>query len=138
MLCGTLDFIHRARRARKMLGGGMRQAGILASAGIVSLEQMVDRLSEDHHTARELATGLADIPGIDIDPAGVQTNLVYFALKKEISIAPAVLLKRLDDEFGIKIGQAGPRAFRAVTHYWISPQDIETALKAFRAVLEVR
>ena len=138
MLCGSSDFIHRARRARKMLGGGMRQLGILASAGIVSLEKMVNRLADDHRTARKMAAGLAEIPDIEIDLPSVQTNIVYFGLRKESSLEPAALVERLGKEFGIKIGQVGLREFRAVTHYWIAIQDIEKVLEAFHTLFSAR
>lgn len=138
MLCGSSDFIYRARRARKMLGGGMRQVGVLASAGIISLEQMVSRLADDHYTARELAEGLAEIPDIEIDLPNVQTNIVYFGLGKEASIEPTALVERLDEEFDIKIGESGPREFRAVTHYWITIQDIKRVLEAFQTLFSVR
>ena len=80
MLAGSRDFIDEARRVRKILGGGMRQAGILAAAGIVALNEMVDRLAEDHANARRLADGLANIPGIAIEPETVETNILFFAL----------------------------------------------------------
>ncbi len=135
LLCGSSDFVQRARRARKALGGGMRQAGILAAAGIVGLEQMVDRLVEDHANAKKLATGLAEIPGVEIDPAAVQTNLVFFAVSKSVPVEPAALVERLDRKFNVKIGRRGGQHFRAVTHYWITPRSVETALEAFRVVL---
>jgi threonine aldolase len=75
VICGSKDFIAEARRKRKMLGGGMRQAGVLAAAGIVALEKMIDRLAEDHANARHLAEGLADMPGVAIDLDRVQTNI---------------------------------------------------------------
>jgi threonine aldolase len=78
MVCGNQDFINQARRARKLLGGGMRQAGIMAAAGIVALNEMVDRLIDDHANAKKLAEGLASIPGISIDPAHIKTNIVFF------------------------------------------------------------
>src|SRR5947207_13285952 len=77
MLAGSTEFVERARRMRKLLGGGMRQAGVLAAAGLIALNDMVDRLAEDHANARRLATGLADLPGIDIDPTAVETNLIF-------------------------------------------------------------
>ena len=80
VIVGSTDFVKEARRARKVLGGGMRQAGVIAAAGIVALTEMVDRLAEDHLHARRLAEGIAELPGISIDPAKVQTNIVIFEL----------------------------------------------------------
>jgi threonine aldolase len=135
LLCGPADFIYHARRARKVLGGGMRQAGILAAAGIVSLEEMVDRLVEDHANARRLAEGLARIPGVEIEPDTVESNLVFFNLNQEAAVEPTALLKRLDQEHNIKINWRGGRHFRAVTHYWITSQMIDTALAAIRGIM---
>lgn len=136
LLCGPADFIYHARRARKLLGGGMRQAGILAAAGIVALEQMVDRLVEDHANARRLAQGLSRIPGIEIDPSTVESNLVFFSLSQEVALDPAVLVGRLDREHNIKIGGRGGRQFRAVTHYWITSQMIDTVLAGVRTIVQ--
>ena len=135
LLCGPADFIYHARRARKVLGGGMRQAGILAAAGIVALEEMVDRLVEDHANARRLAEGLARIPGVEIEPDTVESNLVFFNLDQEAAAEPTALLKRLDQEHNIKINWRGGRHFRAVTHYWITSQMIDTALAAIREIM---
>ena len=135
VLCGSADFIQRARRARKVLGGGMRQVGVLAAAGIIALERMIDRLAEDHANAKMLAEGLAEIPDIKIDPASVQTNMVFFELGERTSLEPTHLIERLDKEYNVKIGGRGSRLFRAVTHYWITPPDIETALQGFRSLL---
>jgi threonine aldolase len=135
LLCGSADFIYHAGRARKMLGGGMRQVGILAAAGIVALEQMVDRLAQDHANARQLAQGLAGIPGVEIDLAAVQTNLVFFGLAEDVPIEPADLIERLDRDYRIKIGGRGSRQFRAVTHYWISSKMVETVVDAFRSIV---
>ena len=106
MLCGDEAFIERARRVRKSLGGGMRQAGVIAAAGLVALSEMVDRLAEDHANARELALGLAHIPGLHIDPDAVATNIVYFALKKRGMSAPA-LAAALQAE-GVRLLSTGP------------------------------
>jgi len=96
VLCGRAAFIARARRMRKVLGGGMRQAGVLAAAGLVALETMVDRLAEDHANARRLAEGLAELPGIAIDLDRVQTNIVIFDLRRE-GITPDDLVERMAD-----------------------------------------
>ena len=132
VLCGSAAFIAEARRARKVLGGGMRQAGILAAAGIVALERMTDRLREDHARAQMLAEGLAAIPGIEVAP--VFTNLVYFSLTAEgAQTAPEVAAALA--ERGVLIGPRDARNFRAVTHYWIDDAAITRALAAMQDVL---
>ena len=134
VICGTADFIVKARRARKIIGGGMRQAGVLAACGIVALTEMIDRLAEDHANARKLAEGLADIPGLSIDPAMIKTNIVYFETTRE-DLFEDELVRRLDKE-GIKIAAMGPRLLRAVTYYQITAEDIEFALHAFSKILK--
>ncbi len=136
LLSGPVDFVNRARRARKVLGGGMRQAGILAAAGIVALDQMVDRLAEDHANAKRLAEGLNLITGVEIDPDTVDSNLVFFGLGQEVTVKPADLITRLDQDYNIKIGGRGGRHFRAVTHYWITGEMIETTLAAVSAIVQ--
>jgi threonine aldolase len=132
LVCGTRDFIAEARRNRKIVGGGMRQAGIIAAAGIVALEQMVDRLAEDHENARRLAFGLAEIPGLSIDPVQVQTNLVYVDLVAERP-TPAELATRLGAE-GVKVLALGSRV-RLVTHHGVDATDIDRALEAIRQIM---
>jgi threonine aldolase len=134
VLCGSKEFIYRARRLRKMLGGGMRQAGILAAAGIIAVKKMTGRLSEDHRRAADLANGLAAIPGITFKIGKPQTNMVFPFLNESISIKPGEVAGRLSEK-GIKIGVVGPRSFRLVTHYWISDMDIEEVINAFREIL---
>jgi threonine aldolase len=134
VICGTDDFIFKARRARKLLGGGMRQAGVLAAAGIVALTEMTDRLAEDHANARKLAEGLAEMPGLSIDPAMIKTNIVYFETTRE-DLLEDELIRHLDKD-GIKIGAMGPRLLRAVTYYHISGEDIEFALNVFSKILK--
>lgn len=129
LLCGPREFIAEARRNRKAVGGGMRQAGILAAAGIVALETMVDRLAEDHAHAKYLAENLADIPGIDLDPARVKTNIVYFSLQDRLTAKE--LAERVARE-GILIGPTGEKRIRAVTHYGIERADIDAALAAIK------
>lgn len=133
VLCGSADFIYEARRARKILGGGMRQAGIIAAAGVVALEEMVDRLAEDHANAKRLARGLADTPGIEIDPDTVETDIVIFELMRD-DITPAELAAGLRER-GVLLSPIGGRRLRAVTHYGIEADDVDTALTAFRRVL---
>ncbi|MGB9775044.1 MAG: low-specificity L-threonine aldolase [Anaerolineae bacterium] len=132
VLCGSADFIYEARRARKVVGGGMRQAGVLAAAGIVALEQMAGRLGEDHTRARRLAEGLAQIPGIQVGP--VYTNILYFWLDDGVPLAPQEFLRRLREQ-GIRVLGREDGRFRAVTHYWITDEDVEATLRAVRAAL---
>ena len=131
LLCGNKDFVERARRIRKMLGGGMRQAGIIAAAGIVALETMIARLAEDHANARRLAQGLAGIEGITLDQDDVPTNIVMFHLSPESSVVEFIEgLERA----GVKIGLRDGRRFRAVTHRMVSSSDIDEALTIIEAV----
>jgi threonine aldolase len=133
LVCGSADFIRKARRARKVVGGGMRQAGVIAAAGVVALEQMVDRIADDHANARRLAEGLANIPGITLDPSQVQTNIVYFDLEEGAPNA-AELCQRIA-EHRVKMGPTGARRIRAVTHYGIEAEHIEQALATFARVM---
>lgn len=135
VLCGTRDYIERAKRIRKQLGGGMRQAGVLAAAGIVALQNMIERLSEDHRRARLLAEGLATIPGLNLEPGTPHTNMVFFTLANEAPLSDVELLERLK-AMGVRVGMASPRRFRLVTHYWIDDAAVRTAIEAFRLVLQ--
>ena len=128
VLCGAKDFIAEARRNRKQVGGGMRQVGILAAAGIVALETMIDRLADDHANARRLAEGLREIPGIELDTAAPQTNMVYFHLKSNVKLTPVQVVEQMKRR-GMLVD------FRLVTHYWITAADVEKVLAAFREVL---
>ncbi|NIT57586.1 MAG: low-specificity L-threonine aldolase [Phycisphaerae bacterium] len=135
VVCGSSEFIAEARRSRKVLGGGMRQAGIIAAAGIVAVERMVERLKEDHANVRRLAEGIDKIEGLSIDLAVVQTNIIYFELVSE-KVDVQTFLTQLGEK-GIKLLRlGGPRRFRVVTHYGIEAEDIEISLKAMREVLE--
>ena len=134
LVCGTSQFIREARRNRKLLGGGMRQAGVLAAAGIVALETMVDRLAEDHANARRLAEGLAMLPGVLLDPEQIHTNIVVFGLRPT-AISPQQLVAGLAAR-GVRLNAIGPRQLRAVTHYGIDSEDIDSALTAAKAILE--
>jgi len=133
MVCGSADFIAESRRIRKVLGGGMRQAGIIAAAGVVALTEMVDRLSEDHANAKKLAMGLAEIADIIIDPDQIKTDIVFFKINRADLTAEA-LAERLKTE-GVKMGPKPPNEIRAVTNYHISSEDIDYALSAFQKVL---
>ena len=134
VLCGSADFIKQARRIRKMLGGGMRQAGVLAAAGIVALEQMVDRLAEDHRHASELAQGLSTIPGIEFEMGFPQTNMVFPSLSPFVQITAVQVAQRLAQQ-GIKIGVVGERRFRMVTHYWVTDQGVQNTIAAMKGVI---
>ena len=134
VLCGSRDFIRQAHRVRKMLGGGMRQAGVLAAAGIVALETMIDRLAEDHAHARQLAAGLAQIPGLVMDADTPKTNMVYCGLAETISKDASEIANQLAN-LGVRVGDLGPRRFRLVTHYWIDDAAVEQAVATFRSVL---
>jgi len=111
----------------------MRQSGIIAAAGITALEQMVDRLAEDHANARRLAEGIARITGLSIDLTAVQTNIIYFSLADE-RLAAGVLVTRLAG-LGVKLLQVGPNRLRAVTHYGINADDIRLTLAALNEVM---
>ncbi|MDH5507190.1 MAG: low-specificity L-threonine aldolase [Anaerolineae bacterium] len=135
VLCGTKAFIYQANRIRKQLGGGMRQAGIVAAAGIVALEQMVDRLKDDHKRAKRLADGLAGIKGIDLDLEKVQTNMIYFRLQNDAPINVEELEAKLLNE-NIKVDLAGPGLIRLVTHCWIDDAAVEKVIQVTAAALE--
>jgi threonine aldolase len=134
VVTGTRAFIDRARRARKMLGGGMRQAGIIAAAGIVALETMVDRLAEDHANARRLAEGLAGFPGVAIDLASVQTNIVIFAVKRNDLDALGLVLKL--GEQGIKCFNIDHERVRVVTHKDVDEAGVDRALDVLGTILK--
>ena len=127
VLCGSQEFIAEARRWRKMVGGGMRQAGIIAACGIVALESMVERLADDHANARRLSQGLAQIPGIVHHPETVQTNILFFELEEGLG-TEAEFVRRLGDK-GVRVGSSYGR-IRMVTHRHIGATDVDAALSA--------
>ena len=128
VICGSKEFIAEARRIRKAVGGGMRQCGIIAAAGIEALENMTERLADDHANAKRLAEGIAEIEGLAVDPERVQTNIVFFDVVGG-TVTAEQLVTRLCDR-GVRILQLGPACMRAVTHYGIEAEDIEAALAA--------
>ena len=132
LLCGSAEYIERARKWRKMLGGGMRQAGIIAAAGVVALDKMVARLAEDHENARKLAYGLAKIPGIVIQPEKFQTNIIVF--QPPAGTGWAEFLERLDAQ-GIKCSHGAGNNIRAVTHRHISSADIDEVLNRVKTIV---
>jgi threonine aldolase len=132
MVAGTSSFVERVRRARKMLGGGMRQAGIVAAAGLVALRRMTGRLREDHRRAAELATGIAAIPGLRVDQVATPTNIVIFRLDAGGPTAERFIARCR--ERGVRLGTAGPGRVRAVTHRGVGDGDVARALEVARAV----
>jgi threonine aldolase len=133
VLCGSNEFIHRARRIRKQLGGGMRQAGILAAAGIVALEKMIDRLIEDHRRARNLAEGLRGLRGLVVEKDPPPSNMIYLSLKDECPFTSYEFADRMR-EMGIMVGAVSDRRIRMVLHYWIGDEDIVHALQCIHAI----
>jgi len=134
MLVGTEKFVHRARHLRKMLGGGMRQVGIVAAAGVISLEKMTERLADDHKRARELAEGLREINGIEVDEDSPYTNMIYLNLAENIS-APMQQIAESMKESGVLIDAEDSRRLRLVTHYWIDDDSVEKSVAAFKEAL---
>ncbi len=134
VVCGDKDFIAEARRSRKVLGGGMRQAGIIAAPGIIGVKQMITRLAEDHKNAQLLARGIARIPGLGIELEKIKTNIVYFDLEKK-ECDPDKFVDILDKE-GIRFLRTGPYRFRMVTHYGIEEEDIRYALEVLARITE--
>jgi threonine aldolase len=131
VLCGTREFIQTARKWRKMLGGGMRQAGVLAAAGVVALNSTINRLEEDHLNAKRLAEGLARIPIITIQGKDIPTNIVMFHVTPAIS---ALDFRQKAKERGVLLGYIGGQKLRAVTHRMISSGDIDEALDRLSSI----
>jgi threonine aldolase len=131
VLCGSGEFIRRAHRVRKMVGGGMRQAGVLAAAGIVALETMPQRLADDHRRARQLADGLAAIPGIHLDPGSPHTNMIFLNLEDGLMPDAPTLAKQLKAQ-NILIVPNGSHRLRLVTHTWIDDAAVERVIGAFQ------
>jgi threonine aldolase len=130
-LAGSREFIAEAWRCKQQMGGAMRQAGIIAAAGVYALDHHVERLAEDHANARRLANGLAELPGIALDPTTVETNIVIFDLLGELTALDAVACLL---EGGVRMGAMGPRTVRAVTHLDVTSQQIDQALAVARTV----
>lgn len=133
MVAGKAAFVDDVRRIRKMLGGGMRQAGILAAAGIVALESMVDRLVDDHRRARRLAEAVAMLPGIQLDLDEVQTNMVFFRVTGPGYDTQSFLRALLEN--GVRMAELGHGRIRAVVHYQIGDADIDATVEVFRQLL---
>ncbi|MET0648780.1 MAG: GntG family PLP-dependent aldolase [Pyrinomonadaceae bacterium] len=133
MLLGTRAFIEEARRWRKLLGGGMRQAGVLAAAGLVALEETPPRLAEDHANARRLAEGVAELPGVRIDPERAQTNIVLFDVTGT-GLTPDEICARARASHGVLCSAFGD-SIRMVTHYDVTRDDIEVAIRALKEIV---
>jgi threonine aldolase len=133
VLCGSAEYIYKAHRLRKQLGGGMRQAGILAAAGIVALETMVDRLAEDHRRARNLAQGLSFLPWLVLDEGTPYTNMIFMNIADGQRVEAKQVASLLEKQ-GVKVGVTGQWRFRLVMHYWIDDAAVEKALLAFEDV----
>lgn len=130
MLAGKAKFIDEARRKRKVMGGGLRQAGILAAAGLIALKEMRQRLDVDHQNAKLLAGRLAEIPGIIIDQDAVQINMVYFSHQKNGSIDSEAFIEFMKGKNILVNGADGENRFRFVTHYWITREHIGAIVAA--------
>jgi threonine aldolase len=137
LLCGSKDFIYRAHRTRKQLGGGMRQVGVLAAAGIVALDKMTDRLVEDHANARRLAELLSGVPGLVLDKGLPSTNMVFISLGESIPLPANEVTELLKNE-GVLVGGSSARGFRLVTHFWVKAGDVDKVVKAFLKVLSAK
>jgi len=134
LLVGTDTFITRARHLRKMLGGGMRQVGILAAAGIISLEKMVNRLTDDHVRARRLADGLRTVKGLIVDDGSPYSNMVYLNLADDVNIDSKQICEKVAP-MGLLLDAENSHRFRLVTHYWIDDTAVQRTVAAFREVL---
>ena len=136
ILAGSSAFIHQATRLRKSLGGGMRQAGIIAAAGLYALEHQFDRLVDDHVNAKAFAHGIATIPGIEVDPDSVDTNIVFFRVALDAKLDAMALAQQLEDDKGVLVGgYADGNRIRAVTNLHVSSRDIDYAVASIRQLL---
>ena len=134
VIAGSNDFISQARRFKHQFGGAMRQAGIIAAAGVYALENNIERIVNDHKNAYKLAEGIANIKGLTLEFGLPETNMVYFNVDAHLTTAIA-LSKRLCGEFGIRIGVSGTQQFRAVTHIDINDNDIDETLSVLNTIL---
>ena len=134
MLCGTKKFIFQANRIRKQLGGGTRQAGIIAAAGIFALENLIDRLAEDHKRAKKLGQGITEIEGLKLTPDIPETNMVFFTIDEKVRWSAEELAEEAARE-GVKIDTPGPRLVRLVTHYWINDEMVDQTVQVLDKVI---
>lgn len=135
VLCGPSAFIEEARRVRKSLGGGMRQVGILAAAGVVALDKMIDRLADDHRRAASLAEKLSQLESVHVDRDAVQSNIVHFSLTEKAPVDGDTLCRRLAEEHQLGLSQYPGVGLRAVTHYWIDDEAVDTLASAIASIL---
>ena len=137
VIVGSREFIKRAHRVRKSLGGGMRQAGILAAAGLIALREMTKRLDEDHANARLLAEGMARLPYLQVDLERVKTNMIFFALTADAPLSVEALSDRLKTKYNILMRPYSieERSIRVVTHYWFTREHVNVVLNALRDLL---
>lgn len=134
MLCGPRDFIREARRVRKMFGGGMRQVGVIAAAGLLALRKGPGRLAEDHENAGRLARALAELPGIEIDPGSVQTNILVCRVSEDLGLASGFLARL--QEAGVLAGQVSADQVRFVTHRDVARAQVDEAIERIRRVAD--
>jgi threonine aldolase len=134
MLVGSKPFITRAHHLRKMLGGGMRQVGVLAAAGIISLEKMIERLDDDHARAKKLADGLRQVNGLVLDAGSPSTNMIYMGLGADVKLDAARITEKMKP-LGILLDPDDVRRFRLVTHCWVDDAAVDRVIVAFREVL---
>lgn len=135
MLVGTSKFIARARHLRKMLGGGMRQVGVLAAAGIISLEKMTTRLADDHARARKLADGLRKVKGVFVDEGSPYSNMVYLNLASDVKVDAAKIIDSALKQ-GVLLDCENARRFRLVTHYWVDDKAVDKVIQVFKTAME--
>lgn len=134
MLVGTKEFIAKAFRLRKMLGGGMRQVGVVAAAGLISLEKMTGRLGQDHARAKSLFAGLKQVAGLRL-AAEPSSNMVYFDLEDSVALTENQIIEEMKNH-GVLVDYSAPRQFRLVTHYWVDDAGVEKTVQALRDVLK--
>jgi len=134
MLVGSHQFIARARHLRKMVGGGMRQVGVIAAAGIISLEKMIERLDDDHTRAKKMADGLRQVKGLVLDAGSPSTNMIYMNLSEDVKLNTNQISNKMKTQ-GILLDGENARRYRLVTHCWIDDKAVESVVAAFKEVL---
>ena len=135
VMCGSKEFIAKAHRLRKQLGGGMRQAGVLAAAGIVALDTIPQKLADDHVRAQKLADGLADVAGVELELGSPHTNMVFIRLADHVEYEGEKVAAHFNKARNIRISMTGARSFRLVLHHWITDEDVERVIAAFEELL---
>jgi len=137
ILCGSTDFIHKARRVRKVLGGAMRQAGVIAAAGIVALEDMVDRLTIDHENAQKLAAGLSKIEGLSVDLDLIKTNIIFCRVNQDLNLSAQGIADELKKRANIWVDVDDVWKLRFVTHCWVGEPEVDLLLKHLRLIIRI-